>query len=80
MLAPLRPEPRKLIAGRLASASNGGIFQKIKPATEEVLGSCADGTKDDPLAAIAAARRAFDETSDALPGSPPHAGPSGAER
>ena len=62
-LAPLRPETRNLIDGQLVPASNGGSFENLNPATEEVLGSCADGTKDDVLAAIGAARRAFDETS-----------------
>ena len=62
-LAPLRPETRNLIDGQLVPASNGGTFENINPATEEVLGTCADGTKEDVLAAIGAARRAFDETS-----------------
>ena len=35
----------------------------MSPSTEEVLGTVADGTKDDMLRAVAAARRAFDETS-----------------
>jgi aldehyde dehydrogenase (NAD+) len=61
-LAPLTPETRNLIGGRLVGASNGAEFENVNPATEEVLGTCADGTKDDMLAAIAAARRAFDET------------------
>jgi aldehyde dehydrogenase (NAD+) len=61
-LAPLRPETRNLIDGRLVGASNGAVFENVSPATEEVLGTCADGTKDDVLAAIGAARRAFDET------------------
>jgi aldehyde dehydrogenase (NAD+) len=61
-LAPLTPEKRNLIGGRLVGASNGAEFENVNPATEEVLGTCADGTKDDMLAAIAAARRAFDET------------------
>jgi aldehyde dehydrogenase (NAD+) len=61
-LAPLDPETRNLIDGKLVPASNGAHFENVNPATEAVLGSCADGTKDDMLAAIAAARRAFDET------------------
>jgi aldehyde dehydrogenase (NAD+) len=61
-LAPLNPETRNLIDGRLVPASNGASFENVNPATEEVLGTCADGTKDDMNAAIAAARRAFDET------------------
>ena len=61
-LAPLNPETRNLIGGRLVAASNGATFENVNPATEEVIGVCADGTKDDMHAAIAAARRAFDET------------------
>ena len=61
-LAPLSPETRNLIDGKLVAASNGATFENVNPATEEVLGVCADGTKDDMDAAIAAARRAFDET------------------
>ncbi|HEY8153586.1 MAG TPA: aldehyde dehydrogenase family protein [Myxococcota bacterium] len=61
-LAPLNPETRNLIDGKLVAASNGATFENVNPATEEILGVCADGTKDDMLAAIGAARRAFDET------------------
>jgi aldehyde dehydrogenase (NAD+) len=62
-LPQLDPEPRNLIDGELVEASNGATFQNVNPATEEVLGVCADGTKDDMESAIAAARRAFDETT-----------------
>ena len=55
-------EGRNLIDGRLVPASSGATFDNVNPATEEVLGVCADGTKEDMDAAIAAARRAFDET------------------
>ena len=58
-----RPEPRNLIDGALVDASNGAVFDNVDPATEQVLGPCADGTKEDMERAIAAARRAFDETS-----------------
>ena len=61
-LAPLNPERRNFIDGRLVEASNGATFPNINPATEEVIGECADGTRTDMEAAIAAARRAFDET------------------
>jgi aldehyde dehydrogenase (NAD+) len=61
-LAKLAPETRNLIDGRLVGASNGGTFENVNPATGEVIGSVADGTKDDMEAAIAAARRAFDTT------------------
>jgi aldehyde dehydrogenase (NAD+) len=62
-LAPLAPETRNLIDGALVAASNGNTFENVSPSTEEVLGTVADGTKDDMLRAVAAARRAFDETS-----------------
>ncbi len=55
-------EPRNLIDGHLVEASSGATFDNVNPATEDVIGVCADGTKDDMEAAIAAARRAFDET------------------
>ncbi len=55
-------EPRNLIDGHLVEASSGATFDNVNPATEDVIGVCADGTKDDMEAAIAAARRAFDDT------------------
>lgn len=61
-LAPLNPEERLLVDGILREATGDGRFENINPATEEVLGSCADATEADLDAAIAAARRAFDET------------------
>jgi aldehyde dehydrogenase (NAD+) len=61
-LQALDPETRNLIDGQLVPASNGATFDNVNPATEEVLGVCADGTKDDMEAAVAAARRAFDES------------------
>jgi aldehyde dehydrogenase (NAD+) len=61
-LVPLNPETRNLIAGELVGASNGASFENLNPATEEVIGTCADGTREDMHAAISAARRAFDET------------------
>jgi len=59
---PLDAETRNLIDGRLVPASNGASFENVNPATEEVIGVCADGTPADMDAAISAARRAFDET------------------
>ncbi|MES9605488.1 aldehyde dehydrogenase [Actinomadura verrucosospora] len=47
--------------GRLVPGA-GGAFETINPATEEVLGTAADASADDMDRAIAAARRAFDET------------------
>ena len=54
-------ESRLLIDGKLV-AGNGGTFPTVNPATEEVLGVAADATAEDMNAAIAAARRAFDDT------------------
>jgi aldehyde dehydrogenase (NAD+) len=56
-------ERRLLIDGKLVEASGGGTFENIDPATEESLGVTADGTTADMATAIAAARRAFDETT-----------------
>jgi aldehyde dehydrogenase (NAD+) len=61
-LAPLDPETRNLVAGRLVGARGGATFENVDPATEDVIGRCADATREDMEAAIAAARRAFDET------------------
>ncbi len=51
-----------LIDGELRSSASGDTFVTRNPATEQVLGSAADGTAADMDAAIGAARRAFDET------------------
>jgi aldehyde dehydrogenase (NAD+) len=51
-----------LIDGRLVPAADGGTFDNVNPATEEVIGVTADGTSADMDMAIRAARRAFDET------------------
>ncbi len=51
-----------LIDGKLVPGS-GGVFEVLAPATEEVVGHAAEGTAADMDSAIAAARRAFDETS-----------------
>jgi len=61
-LEKLAPETRNLIDGELVDASNGATFENVNPATGEVLGTAADGTKEDMERAIAAARRAFDES------------------
>ena len=62
-LVELAPENRNLIDGELVDASNGNTFENVNPATEEVLGTVADGTKDDMERAVAVARRTFDESS-----------------
>lgn len=56
------PEARLYINGEMRDASNGKTFDNICPWTGEVIGQAADATADDVNAAIAAARRAFDET------------------
>ena len=61
-LPELAPETRNLIDGKLVPASSGATFPNVNPATEEVIGVACDGTREDMLRAIAAARRAFDET------------------
>ena len=58
----LAPEKRLLIDGRLTEAKGGRTYDNLNPATEEVIGSVADASAEDMDAAIAAARRAFDES------------------
>ncbi|MEN6477000.1 MAG: aldehyde dehydrogenase family protein [Rectinema sp.] len=55
-------EERLLIDGRLMRAKSGATFENINPATEEILGVVADASMEDMDRAIAAARKAFDET------------------
>src|SRR3546814_16165617 len=47
----------------LVPSSSGAVFENINPATEEVVGVTADGTREDFLRAIEFARRAFDTTT-----------------
>jgi aldehyde dehydrogenase (NAD+) len=56
------PESRMLIDGKLVEAEGGKVFDNVNPANEEVLGQVADGSAQDMRRAIAAARRAFDES------------------
>jgi aldehyde dehydrogenase (NAD+) len=56
-------ERRLLIDGKLVDSEAGATFDNLNPATLEVLGPVADATPADMVAAIAAARRAFDTTS-----------------
>src|SRR5690349_20555334 len=51
-----------LIDGKLVESETGRQFSNINPATEEVLGGTADGTRADMERAIAAARHAFEHT------------------
>ena len=55
-------EVRMLIDGELVEAASGKRFDNVNPATEDVLGQVADASTVDMQRAIAAARRAFDET------------------
>jgi aldehyde dehydrogenase (NAD+) len=52
-----------LIDGVLTAASDGATFDNVNPATEEVIGTTADGSDADMDRAIAAARRAFDSSA-----------------
>jgi aldehyde dehydrogenase (NAD+) len=56
-------EARLLIDGRLTEARSGQRYANIAPATGETLGTVADAGVDDAAAAVAAARRAFDESA-----------------
>lgn len=62
LLSGYTPEHRMLIDGALTTSSSGQEFDNINPATEQVLGSVADGSVEDMHRAIASARRAFDDT------------------
>ena len=55
-------EERMLIDGRLRTARSGRTFEVVNPATEETIGVVADAGPEDLDDAVAAARRAFDET------------------
>jgi aldehyde dehydrogenase (NAD+) len=55
------PDPLLLIDGTLRAAADGGTFPIVNPATGAVIGAAPEATETDADAAIAAARRAFDE-------------------
>ena len=55
-------EPRLYIDGELCEAASGKTYDNINPANEKVLGPVADAGPEDMQRAIAAAKRAFDET------------------
>ena len=57
-----RAESRMLIDGRLVAAVSGAEFDNVSPATGLLLGATAAADAEDMNRAIAAARRAFDET------------------
>jgi len=56
------PESRLYIDGTLRESSNGRTADNINPATEDVLGACADAGAEDMEQAIAASRLASDRT------------------
>ncbi|MDR2857475.1 MAG: aldehyde dehydrogenase family protein [Novosphingobium sp.] len=56
------PEAKLFIDGQLRDAAGGRTYDVISPWTGEPVGKAADATAGDVEAAIAAARRAFDET------------------
>ena len=58
----LPPAPQQLVDGKLVGGSTGATYPILNPATGAEIGHAPDGTADDVEAAIAAARRAFDET------------------
>jgi len=58
-----KAESRMLVDGRLRQSLSGETFVNVSPATGAVLGSTSAAGVEDMDAAIAAARRAFDETS-----------------
>lgn len=58
----MNPETRLFIDGELCDAVSGRTYANINPATEERMGQVADAGCEDMDRAIAAARRAFDET------------------
>jgi aldehyde dehydrogenase (NAD+) len=60
--AAMRAESRMLIDGELVTAASGDEFDNLSPATGLLLGSTAAAGAPDMARAIAAARRAFDES------------------
>ncbi|MDO8863011.1 aldehyde dehydrogenase family protein [Haliea sp. E1-2-M8] len=58
----MHAESRLFINGKLVAAASGKTYPNLNPATEEMVGEVADAGLEDMDQAIAAARRAFDET------------------
>ncbi|WP_134738964.1 aldehyde dehydrogenase [Nocardioides sp. 503] len=56
------PPARLLVDGALVAASDAATYPILNPATGQVIGHAPDATAEDVDAAIAAARRAFDES------------------
>jgi aldehyde dehydrogenase (NAD+) len=59
---PASPPARQYVAGKLGPASTGSSYPILNPATGQEIGRAPESTSADVGAAIAAARRAFDET------------------
>jgi aldehyde dehydrogenase (NAD+) len=59
---PTSPAPQQYVNGKLSGASDGSTYEILNPATGAVIGHAPNSTGDDVNDAIAAARRAFDET------------------
>ncbi|MDY0008042.1 MAG: aldehyde dehydrogenase family protein [Spongiibacteraceae bacterium] len=62
MAAQYQPEIRLLIDGSLVASVSGRTYPNISPVTEQEIGRAVDATPADMELAIAAARRAFDDT------------------
>lgn len=58
----LPPPAQQLIDGKLVAASSGATYPILNPANGQEIGVAPDGTAEDVEAALAAARRAFDES------------------
>lgn len=58
----MNPETKLFIDGALCAASSAKTYPNFNPATEREIGQVADAGPEDMDRAIAAARRAFDET------------------
>lgn len=56
------PEAKLYIDGVVRRASADKTYDNVGPWTGEVVGKAADASREDVLAAIAAARKAFDQT------------------
>lgn len=62
MQQPQYGEQRLYIDGELTDAENARVYNNVNPATEEQIGVAADASLADAERALAAARRAFDES------------------
>jgi len=61
-MSQIQGEARMLIDGQLVDAAGGRRYDNVNPASEQVIGAVADASAADMQRAIAAARRAFDES------------------